>query len=165
MDMCRSIYRSIIVVSLLLVTFALDAFPQRAYYSSGENEVRILSLINRERAKNGLAQLVWNDRLGDLARRYSEKMARENFFEHIDSDGNDVVARARQSRIRGWRKIGENLFTCDPTDDFTSLSVRGWMRSPSHRQNILDPEWRDTGIGIAFSRRGEIYITEIFADN
>jgi uncharacterized protein YkwD len=39
------------------------------------------------------------------------------------------------------------------------------MRSASHRENILDPEWRGTGIGIAYARDGEIYITEVFADN
>lgn len=132
--------------------------------ASQNEENQILSLINQERSKFGLAQLSWDDRLAELARRYSEKMARENFFEHVDSDGNDVVARARQSRIRGWSKIGENLFTCSPTSELPRLSVRGWMHSPTHRENILDPEWHGTGIGIAYARDGEIYITEVFTD-
>jgi uncharacterized protein YkwD len=137
---------------------------QQANQSVNGGEDRIFSLINRERSRFGLGSLSWDGRLADLARRYSQRMARERFFEHVDSNGNDVVARARQSRIGGWTKIGENLFMCSETPDFTGLSVRGWMRSATHRENILDPEWRTTGIGIAYSRNGDIYITEVFAD-
>jgi len=163
--MYRKIFPSIALVVLSLGAGASQAVAQRIADPINANETRIFSLINRERSRTGLGQLGWDDRLADLARRYSEKMAREHFFEHIDGDGNDVVARARQSRIRGWTRIGENLFTCSPTNDLVNLSVRGWMRSPSHRENLLDPDWRDTGIGIAVDREGQIYITEIFVDD
>jgi uncharacterized protein YkwD len=161
--MYRNVFYSILVsMTVFFCAAALSA--QRIGGSHDPDENRILSLINSERSKTGLGQLSWDDRLADLARQYSEKMAREHFFEHVDSEGNDVVARARQNRIRGWSKIGENLFTCDPTDEVAKLSVYGWMHSPSHKENILDPEWRETGIGIAFARNGEIYITEVFAN-
>lgn len=159
--MLRNVVFSILVSVLFLFSWQ-SLLAQNARQSPDEG--RILSLINLERSRIGLSDLFWDDRLADLARRYSEKMAREHFFEHIDSDGNDVVARARQSRIRGWSKIGENLFTCAPTDQLARLSVRGWMHSPTHRENILDPEWHGTGIGIAYDRDGEIYITEVFTD-
>jgi uncharacterized protein YkwD len=158
--MFRNAFLSILISSVVFL--GAQAIVAQSVESADEG--RILSLVNRERSRIGLSQLFWDDRLADLARRYSEKMAREHFFEHIDSDGNDVVARARQSRIRGWSKIGENLFMCSPTDELARLSVRGWMHSPTHRENILDPEWRGTGIGIAYARSGEIYITEVFAD-
>lgn len=152
-------------IAFFILSFgAVSSFAQRTDSFGYGNETQILTLINRERTKIGLGQLAWDSRLADLARRYSEKMARDHLFEHIDSDGNDVVARARQSRIRGWSKIGENLFMCSPTEELARLSVRGWMRSPTHRENILDPEWRGTGIGIAYDRNGEIYITEVFTD-
>jgi len=153
------------IAFLFILSFsAVSSFAQRSDSFGYGNESQILTLINRERTKIGLGQLAWDSRLADLARRYSEKMARDHLFEHIDSDGNDVVARARQSRIRGWSKIGENLFMCRPTYDLAVLSVRGWMHSPSHRENILDPEWQTTGIGIAYARDGRTYITEVFAD-
>ena len=153
-------------IAFLFILFAcpISSNAQRSDGFGYADEGQILTLINRERAKIGLGQLSWDDRLADLARRYSERMARDHHFEHIDNDGNDVVARARQSHIRRWSKIGENLFTCSPTEELARLSVRGWMRSPTHRENILDPEWRGTGIGIAYDRNGEIYITEVFTD-
>src|SRR5438874_290522 len=162
-------YRSVVFSTALLLTAFLfpahrvAAQQQSGTYSLNDNETRIFSLINRERARSGLAQLAWNDQLADLARGYSRTMAREGFFDHIDSEGNSVVERARRSHISHWEKIGENLFSCDPTNEYANLALRGWMHSPSHRDNILDPDWRDTGIGIAISRAGEIYITEVFA--
>src|SRR3982750_2584037 len=118
--MNRKMFLSIALVFLAQISFTDVVTAQgNSYYSGNQSESQILLLINRERSKYGLGQLGWNPGLADLARRYSEKMAREHFFEHIDSDGNDVVERARQSRIRGWSKIGENLFMCSPTDEFT----------------------------------------------
>ena len=162
--MYRNTIFSFGTIFIAFIAFAQFATAQRADRVANTDEVRILSLINRERSHKGLSDLGWNDDLAILARSYSERMAREHFFAHIDSSGSDVVDRARKMRIRGWSKIGENLFMCDPDGDFTALSVRGWMRSPTHRDNILDPEWQATGIGIAYARDGEIYITEVFAD-
>ena len=163
--MHRNAFCSIALVILTLFAGVEFASAQRTDRVANSDEVRILSLINRERSRQRLSSLLWSDDLADLARSYSQKMAREHFFAHVDSNGNDVVARARRMRLRGWTKIGENLFMCSPDDNFTTVSVRGWMRSPTHRENILDPEWRATGIGIAYARNGDIYITEVFADN
>ena len=164
--MNRTLIFSIALSLFLLLSYADLIQAQRAGSNNLQtDELRILSLINRERGHSGLASLSWNDRLADLARSYSKTMARDGFFAHIDRNGDSVVERARRYRIGGWRKIGENLFECESTDNFVGLALRGWMRSPSHRDNILDPVWRDTGIGIAYSRSGEIYITEIFSVN
>jgi len=155
---------SIALMILALLPGAETASAQRTSRYVNGDEVRIFDLINRERSRQRLSDLSWSDDLAELARNYSERMAREHYFEHIDSSGNDVAARAKKMRIRGWSRIGENLFMCSPDGNFTTLSVRGWMRSQTHRENILDPGWSETGIGIAYARNGDIYITEIFAD-
>ncbi len=92
-------------------------------------------------------------------------MAKENFFAHSDFDGKTVVDRAKDSRIKNWRKIGENLFYYEDNYNFDALAVKGWMESPTHRQNILDRNWTATGIGVAESRDGRIYITQVFLEN
>jgi uncharacterized protein YkwD len=109
-----------------------------------------------------LSELFWDENLARLARNYSKEMARESFFSHYDRDGNSVVERAQNSNIRGWNRIGENLFFCEGYDDFDALAVRGWMNSSEHRQNILDGKFTATGIGIAQTRDGRIYITQVF---
>ncbi|MBC7898485.1 MAG: CAP domain-containing protein, partial [Saprospiraceae bacterium] len=116
----------------------------------------------RERGKKRLRELSWDDRLARVARNYSKKMAREGFFGHYDPRGKTVIDRADDSGVGGWAKIGENLFMCRGIESFSDLAVRGWMRSPDHRKNILDRKWTSTGIGVAKARDGSIYITQVF---
>ena len=127
---------------------------------SAENE--IFQLINRQRSRSRLEILNWDDDLADLARDYSQEMADENFFSHRDRRGRDVADRAERSGIRRWTKIGENLFFCDGFRNFSNLAVSGWLKSASHRKNMLAPDWTKTGIGVAQDRNGRIYITQIF---
>ena len=140
--------------------------PSRFYSDDlGDDEYRIFDLINRERGRNRLGQLHWDDELAELARSYSEKMADQKFFSHYDSAGETVVQRAEQRRIRGWERIGENLFETRGLEDIPAFALRGWMKSPTHRSNILDSGWTTTGIGIAVARDGKVYITEVFTQD
>lgn len=129
------------------------------------DELRIHYLINNERRRQSLGDLYWDEELARLARAFSRQMARESFFSHYDRDGNSVVERAARSGIRNWSKIGENLFFCEGYDAFDALAVRGWMTSPEHRRNILDRQFDTTGIGVAASRDGRIYVTQVFTRN
>jgi uncharacterized protein YkwD len=126
--------------------------------SRGESEV--FELVNRERSRAHLAELEWDDQLAQVARDYSRRMAREGFFDHYDPNGKTVLDRA--SRLRNWSSIGENLFVCDPHPEFAMTAVRGWMKSQTHRTNMLDRNWTATGIGIATARDGSIFITQVF---
>lgn len=137
----------------VLAYFSSAAFPQRS------DEYEIFELLNRERSRSRLRQLAWDDDLAQVARNYSRQMAREGFFSHHDSRGRSVVDRAEKI---GWAKIGENLFMCTATEDLAALSVRGWLRSVTHRRNMLDREWTDTGIGVYRSRDDRIYVTQVF---
>ena len=130
--------------------------------SLAAEETQIFALVNRERGRKGLGELVWDDQLAAVARAYSRQMAREAFFDHFDGNGNSIVERAESAGVRGWRRIGENLFFCEGYERFDRLAVRGWMDSPTHRDNILDRKYNASGIGIAQSRAGEIYITQVF---
>ncbi|HEX8734690.1 MAG TPA: CAP domain-containing protein [Pyrinomonadaceae bacterium] len=161
-------------VVVLNVAFASGVSAQRRVYTASANarvsanadadEREIFDLINQERSKKGLGELNWDADLSRLARAYSQKMARENFFSHYDGVGKAVDDRAKEMRIKGWSKIGENLFFCEGYDNPNALAVRGWMKSPSHRDNILDPDYTDSGIGIAVATSGRIYVTQVFIE-
>jgi len=128
-------------------------------------ELKIHYLVNNERRKKGLTDLYWDEDLAKMARAFSKKMARESFFSHFDRDGNSVVERIKDSNIKGWNKIGENLFFCEGYNSFDALAVRGWMNSSEHRRNILDRQFTTTGIGVAQTPDGRIYITQVFIRN
>lgn len=129
------------------------------------DELQIHNLVNYERRKKSLGDLIWDSSLAGMARAFSRQMARESFFSHYDRNGKSVIDRARQSNITGWSKIGENLYFCSGYDRFDSLAVRSWMNSSQHRRNILDRQFTGTGIGVAQTRDGRTYITQVFIRN
>ena len=153
--MKRKLFFTLFLVAIL-VTLDSSSLAQ------SRRESEVFDLINQERSRAGLGTLTWDDRLGGLAREYSRQMARESFFGHFDPEGKDVVARANAARIKNWATIGENLFMCEATPNFARLAAVGWMKSKTHRDNILDVEWTSTGIGIATASNGSIYVTQVF---
>jgi uncharacterized protein YkwD len=46
----------------------------------------------------------------------------------------------------------------------TKIAVSGWMKSKGHRRHILDPVFRETGVGVARGSDGSIYFTQMFLD-
>lgn len=129
-------------------------------------EYQVLELINRERSLRRLSPLGLDDRLCKIARRYSREMARTGNFGHYDTEGNSVIERADAGGFSDWRRIGENLFFASGISDqqLPRITVNGWMRSPSHRRNILSAHWRLTGVGVYRASDGRVYVTQIFAD-
>lgn len=152
-----------ILLTALILLLVLPA-ARVAAFSIDDEESEVFELINQQRQKARLSRLEWDDDAARLARAYSQRMAREGFFDHYDPEGNSVMERAEKARLKHWSRIGENLFACDPMDRFEAFAVKGWLRSQTHRQNMLDRQWTATGIGIARSRDGEIYITQVFLE-
>ena len=145
--------------ALIAVVFAGVCLPADA---QSRRELDVFDLVNRERSRARLGRLVWDDELAKLARDYSRQMARDGFFDHYDPEGRTVIDRAESARIRNWSTIGENLFVCENHPYFARTAIRGWLDSETHRTNMLDKSWTTTGIGIATSRDGSIFITQVF---
>ncbi|MFY9553940.1 MAG: CAP domain-containing protein [Blastocatellia bacterium] len=124
-------------------------------------EERCLAEVNRVRRGGGLARLEFYDDLLPVAREYSRRMAEERFFSHADPEGRTVRERVDEADIR-WRMVGENLAYSNGYINPVAASLNGWMDSPGHRRNILDPDFRLTAIGAWISSDGTVYFTEIF---
>ena len=119
----------------------------------------IIEMINQERQDEGLSPLVeWNE-LTLCARKHSQNMADKTVsFGH---DGfNDRFQEMHD--ITFCKKFGENVAFSYNVRDHLETAVRGWMKSPGHRHNILD-NFVETGVGIAFSEEGKFYVTQLFA--
>lgn len=147
-----------VFIILFLIFFGVST----VFANFDREAFEIFSSLNNERRAQKVAVLGWDDDLADLAEDYSEKMAGEKFFSHTDSKGLSIVERAKDNKIDDYTKIGENLYYCFGCSNFVYNAVSGWLRSPSHKRNILDKEYTLTGIGIAESKDGKIYITQVF---
>ena len=97
-----------------------------------------------------------------MARAHSEKMARQNFFDHAGPDGQGLRERSRASGIAGFKALAENLAYNKGFADAASCAVAGWMRSAGHRENILNAQFTRAGIGVARTADGRVYITQVF---
>ncbi len=104
----------------------------------------IVAAMNRERTSRGLHPLRLNDRLSLAAGDRMSDMFAKNYFAHVSPDGLPPSAWAQQRGYRYWL-IGENL----AAGYRGAAVVDGWMRSPKHRENILQRSFDEVGIAIA----------------
>lgn len=122
---------------------------------------QVLQLLNLERAQRSLAPVVHDDRLEAVAEEYACRMAEANFFGHRDPDtGDGPRERAMAGRYR-YYAVGENL-AAGPQSAPEVMKL--WMESPSHRDIILDPTWREVGIGIRTAPDDTTYWVQEFGD-
>ncbi len=142
----------------------------------------LFSMTNEVRQANGVSPLIWDDDLASLAATYADRMAAQKFFSHTDPDGHDQSDRASAAgyntvkEIEGGERIGvsENIAYIgtgnvatygyvNPTDPESIATgiMTGWMKSPGHRANILDPLSDRIGVGLSYN--GEYwYATQEF---
>ncbi len=122
-------------------------------------EQQMLNLVNNQRAKVGVAPLVWEDALAVVAREHSEDMFKRGYFSHYSPQGKDVGDRLNAAGI-AYTYAGENLALAPNIQS----AHDGLMNSPGHRRNILDPAFNKIGIG---ALNGGVYgemITQVFTN-
>lgn len=117
--------------------------------------------LNSERARQNLPPLHWSEPLAQVARAHSRRMAEDGFRGHIDKRGQGAAERVTAAGIR-YAGIGENVARSTNHDGQVSERVaKGWLDSPDHRANILEPHFTRTGLGVHWD--GETYyFTQVF---
>jgi uncharacterized protein YkwD len=127
-----------------------------------------LCLLNGERADHGLAPLAPNAQLADAATAYVQDLVAGSYFSHTGRDGSGVLDRVQRSGYlpRGAAVVlGENLAWGSGGLATPGAIMSGWMNSPGHRANILNPDFREVGVGVAAGNpnaadgRGATYAT------
>jgi uncharacterized protein YkwD len=108
------------------------------------SEQALLAEVNRVRATHGLGPLRTDGRLVRAAREHTGVMLRANRFAH----GN-LTERLRRFGVDAGH-VGENLAWGTGTLASARAIVRMWLRSPSHRANLLRPGYRRIGLGTGF---------------
>lgn len=138
----------------------LDISPQNWELIVDESaEQEMVSLVNRERTKRGLEQLVVDGKIVAAARAHSLDMFQRRYFAHENPEGEDAVDRMQKAGV-SFRVGGENLaFSAD-----VETAHEGLMESEGHRKNILDPAFGRIGVGVIDSGIYGRMFTQNFAD-
>lgn len=194
-------------VFVLLSGFCLSGCPNRARapqlnipasqrkkrpaFSKHQLEQRIHALINAQRQRFRLPALGFDTKLREIARQHSQDMARNAFFEHVNTRGENPTQRGKRQGYVCRRRLGNyimegvaeniaqnNLFhsitiirqgtqerriyNWSSLDRIARSTVTGWMNSPGHRKNILTRHYQNQGLGVAVAADGKVYITQNF---
>lgn len=107
---------------------------------------QVLSFVNDFRSRNGLSSLRLNSQLNAAAQGHSQNMASQDFFNHQGKDGSTFDQRIRTVGYR-FSTAAENIAAGYTTP---STVVDGWINSPGHRANMLNPNVQEIGVGHVF---------------
>lgn len=123
-------------------------------------EQELMSMINQARAAAGARPLLWDNRLAAIARAHSRDMMSGNFIAHVSPSTGDALARVKRAGLN-FGVLVENV----GQEGGVQQAHRGFMSSPGHRANIVNPHLTRVGIGVVIKGGGEapLLVTELFA--
>jgi uncharacterized protein YkwD len=123
-------------------------------------EQTIVDLVNQQRAQNGLGPLQVNSKLVEAAQIHSSDMATLGQMLHTLPGAALPTLQSRGQYVGyNYSYLGENIAFNYPDDNSV---MTAWMNSPGHRANILDANYTEIGVGIAYDSLGEPYYTQEF---
>ena len=151
---------------LLASAYAVPASSQAPLLAT-----RALQLVNEARARGTRCgersfapapPVKLSGTLAGVALGHAADMAQHNYFEHEDRAGHSPADRVRAVGYPE-KLVGENIAYGPKTADEV---VQGWLDSPGHCENIMDPRFAEMGIAYAAGRASKrgLYWVQVLAD-
>ncbi|PIZ93577.1 MAG: hypothetical protein CO029_03800 [Candidatus Magasanikbacteria bacterium CG_4_9_14_0_2_um_filter_41_10] len=133
--------KAIVVVFVLLVPVEVYVIPDVL----ADQQARLFTLTNEVRLTNGIVPLTLEQRLYASSQHKATDMASASYFAHTGPDGRSLASWLNEAGY-SYSVAGENLAIgfSDPR-----ALVNAWVNSPTHLANLIDPEYAETGIGLA----------------
>jgi uncharacterized protein YkwD len=122
---------------------------------------RVIELVNRERAAQGLAAVAVNPVLTRMADDYACELIEDHFFAHISPSGRGPAQRAIEAGYV-FLAVGENLAGGQASPEQV---MHEWLTSPQgHRENILQSQWKEIGISVRTGGDFGVYWVQVFGN-
>jgi uncharacterized protein YkwD len=134
--------------SPLNVTTAVGSVPASSYSDSFAKQT--FDLMNAERAKVGVAPMVWNQKVADVSQDWANHLGvvtMDPAFDWAKIHRADAGGSLIPSGATWYREIIAFNFTPQQT-------VQWWMNSSSHKAAMLDPKATDAGLGYVVPSSG-----------
>ncbi|MDQ1629043.1 MAG: hypothetical protein QOI54_2787 [Actinomycetota bacterium] len=137
----------LVALALILASFVVGTATARPAGASTFEDT-FSADVNGARAARGLPSLSIREELVAVARAQAARMARRSALYHNPNLTSDV---------HNWRWVGENV---GYGPDVQAVHT-AFMNSPAHRDNILDRDYTEVGIGVVASG-GRVWVAEVF---
>jgi uncharacterized protein YkwD len=111
----------------------------------------LLDAVNSERSAHTLPPLRANLTLEKVAQRHADDMRARGYYGHASPEGTMVLARAKWAGYVA-ASVGENIAKGQVSVEDV---MEGWMNSPKHRENILNPFFSEVGFGLAIGKEAD----------
>jgi uncharacterized protein YkwD len=129
---------------------AIDNSPDRSFDA----------LLNSVRSVYGSGNVSYDARLGVAAQAHADDMLANNFFAHQGSDGSGAGQRIRRAGYN-WRAWGENIAKGQQSEE---AALRGWVNSPGHQSNNVNPNFEDFALARAGAGRDLYWVLVLAAE-
>ncbi len=153
-------YLALTLFFLKFITlFYLAFIPQTSYFADITGGL-LVKMANEERSAVGTSPLKVNSQLTKAAEMKARDMINNNYFAHWSPDGKSPwfwIEAAGYS----YEYAGENL-AMGFLD--TKQVHNGWINSPTHRDNIINPNYEEVGIAVVGdqSERNTFFVVQMF---
>lgn len=136
--------RSLVVLALVVCLATSQSNAQRVTgRGQGDAAERLFAMANQARARTGAPPLTWDPALAAAARKHCERMVAEGPISHRYGGEPDLSERASIDGAH-FSLIEENI----AVGSYPAEVHEGWMNSPGHRRNLLNPEVDHVGISV-----------------
>lgn len=134
-------------------------FQTTEFITDQSSERIMIDLVNQERVKMNVSEVVLDENLRSVARGHSADMLNRGYFSHYSPEGKSVADRILEAGI-DFLVVGENLAFAPNVQS----AHKGLMNSEGHRANILSTDYHKIGIGVI---DGGVYgkmFTQVFSN-
>lgn len=136
----------ILIFILLQVSFSIVSYtkPGVLGISGNIDQKKLIELTNAERAKNGLSPVLENAALDQAAQLKAQNMFSENYWAHFAPSGKspwDFILGSGYKFTYAGENLAKNFYESDDV-------VSAWMNSKTHKDNLLNPKYKDIGIAV-----------------
>ncbi|RDI95754.1 CAP domain-containing protein [Meiothermus sp. QL-1] len=127
-------------------------------------ELEVLRRTNEARQAQGLGPLVWDALAHRAALHHAQDMLKRNYFAHRSPEGQGPAERLQRAGVLEVA-VGENLaqFAGYPEAEVPRRALEGWLESPGHRANLLNPRFTHLGVGLVREGRRVVVVQNFVA--
>lgn len=130
---------------LKLITIPFFAYFPRSIFFADITKTALVRLLNQERGSLGIQSLNESQKLNEAAYLKARDMIEKDYFSHQSPDGLSPWYWFKQVGYN-YKSAGENLAIGFLDSEEVN---QAWLDSPSHKANLLNPDYNEVGIAIA----------------